>query len=86
MEKLTIEFKNKAEFEQEKLPFINNGGIFIPFTKNLDLNTDVELNINLAEDHEILSINGKIVWLAHDNAEQNNAVVGVQFIDNKASA
>ncbi len=32
----------------------------------------------------MLSINGEIVWLAHDSTEQNNAVVGVQFINNEA--
>ena len=64
------------------MPFVKNGGLFIPTTKSYKLGDEVFMLLTLMEDKERLPIAGKIVWMTPKGAQGNRtAGIGVQFSD-----
>ncbi len=77
---LTLNIKDKAALYVAYMPFIKNGGLFIPTTKDYRLGDEVFILLTLMENPERIPVAGKVVWLTPKGA-QNKRVqgIGVQF-------
>jgi type IV pilus assembly protein PilZ len=77
---LTLTIKDKAVLYAAYMPFVENGGLFIPTSKNYQLGDEVFLLLNLMDEMEKIPVAGKVVWVTPKGAQGNRAAgIGVQF-------
>ena len=77
---LSLSIKDKAYLYAAYMPYVTNGGLFIPTTKKYDLGDEVFMLLTLMEDNERLPVAGKIIWITPQGAQGNrSAGIGVQF-------
>lgn len=77
---LSLSIKDKASLYAAYMPYVTNGGLFIPTTKKYDLSDEVFMLLTLMEDSERLPVAGKIIWITPPGAQGNrSAGIGVQF-------
>jgi type IV pilus assembly protein PilZ len=79
---LSLTIRDKSALYASYMPFVKNGGLFIPTSKNYKLGDEVFMLLTLIEDKDRLPIAGKIVWLTPKGSQGNRtAGIGVQFSD-----
>ncbi|MCK0536226.1 PilZ domain-containing protein [Alcanivorax quisquiliarum] len=84
---LSLTIKDKAVLYSAYMPFIRNGGLFIPTTKDYKLGEEIFLLLSLMEESEKIPVAGKIVWITPKGAQGNRtAGIGVQFSDQDDTA
>lgn len=84
---LSLTIKDKSALYAAYMPFVRNGGLFIPTNKNYGLGDEVFMLLTLMEDTEKLPVAGKIVWITPKGAQGNRAAgIGVQFSEQDGGA
>ena len=79
---LSLTIKDKSALYAAFMPFVKNGGLFIPTNKVYALGDEVFMLLTLMEETEKLPIAGKIIWVTPKGAQGNRAAgIGVQFSD-----
>ena len=79
---LSLAIKDKAVLYAAYMPFIRNGGLFIPTKKEYGLGDEVFMLLNLMDEAEKLPVAGKVVWITPKGAGGTKAAgIGVQFND-----
>jgi len=79
---LSLTIKDKSALYAAYMPFIKNGGLFIPTSKGYNLGDEVFMLLTLMEEKEKLPVAGKIVWITPKGSQGNRAAgIGVQFSD-----
>jgi type IV pilus assembly protein PilZ len=79
---LSFAIKDKTALYASFMPFIRNGGLFIPTTKRYQLGDEIFLLLQLMDEVDRIPVAGKVIWVTPPGAEGNRAVgVGVQFSD-----
>lgn len=79
---LSLSIKDKNALYAAYMPFVNNGGLFIPTTRQYEMGEEVFILLNLMEETDRLPISGKIIWITPDGAEGYRAAgIGFQFSD-----
>ncbi len=69
------------------MPFVQNGGLFIPTGKSYKLGDEVFMLLNLMDEPEKIPVAGKVVWVTPKGAQGNRAAgIGVQFSDQDNTA
>ena len=77
---LSLNIKDKSALYAAYMPFVKNGGLFIPTNKKYSLGDEVFMLLSLMEDKERLPVAGKIIWVTPQGAQSNKATgIGVQF-------
>ncbi|VAW62393.1 Type IV pilus biogenesis protein PilZ, partial [hydrothermal vent metagenome] len=77
---LSLTIKDKAALYAAYMPFVGNGGLFIPTSKSYNLGEEVFMLLTLMDDSERLPVAGKIIWITPAGAQGNKAAgIGVQF-------
>lgn len=77
---LSLTIKDKSALYAAYMPFIKNGGLFIPTAKAYSLGDEVFMLLTLMDDKERLPVAGKIVWMTPVGAQGNKTTgIGVQF-------
>ena len=77
---LSLTIKDKAALYAAYMPYISNGGLFIPTNKAYALGEEVFMLLTLMDDKERLPVAGKIVWITPTGAQGSKATgIGVQF-------
>ena len=77
---LSLSIKDKASLYASYMPFVKNGGLFIPTPKEYKLGDEVFMLLTLMEDSDRLPVAGKIIWISPAGAQGNRATgIGVQF-------
>ncbi|WP_152206718.1 PilZ domain-containing protein [Marinobacter changyiensis] len=77
---LTLTIKDKAVLYAAYMPYIRQGGLFIPTQKQYQLGDEVFLLLNLMDEPEKIPVAGKVVWITPKGAQGNRAAgIGVQF-------
>ncbi len=62
------------------MPFLENGGVFIPSEQAFELGEEVFMLVNLVDDNQKIPLSGRVVWITPKGAQNNKtAGVGVQF-------
>lgn len=79
---LSLAVKDKAQLYNAYMPYLKQGGIFVPTPKRYFLGDEVFLLLTLPESGEKLPVAGKVVWVTPTGAQGNRpAGIGVQFAD-----
>ncbi|MGH8456121.1 MAG: PilZ domain-containing protein [Stenotrophobium sp.] len=77
---LTLNIKDKSALYVAYMPFIKNGGLFIPTDKGYKLGDEVFILLTLMDNPERLPVAGKVVWLTPRQAQgKRQQGIGVQF-------
>ncbi len=77
---LSLTIRDKSALYAAYMPFVKNGGLFIPTAKSYQLGDEVFMLLTLMEDKEKMPIAGRIVWITPKGAQGNRtAGIGVQF-------
>lgn len=84
---LSLTIKDKSVLYAAYMPFIKNGGLFIPTNKNYKLGDEVFMLLNLMDEAEKIPVAGKVAWITPNGAQGKRAAgVGVQFNDGDNTA
>jgi type IV pilus assembly protein PilZ len=79
---LSLAVKDKAQLYNSYMPYLKQGGIFVPTVKRYFLGDEVFLLLTLPESGERLPVAGKVIWITPAGAQGNRiAGIGVQFSD-----
>jgi len=79
---LSLAIQDKAVLYAAYMPFVRNGGLFIPTKKAYQLGDEVFLLLNLMDEAEKIPVAGKVVWITPNGAQSARAAgIGVQFND-----
>jgi len=79
---MSLTIKDKGALYAAYMPFIKNGGLFIPTNKQYRFGDEVFMLLTLMDDKERLPVAGRIVWLTPYGAQgSKTAGIGVQFSD-----
>lgn len=77
---LSLAIKDKAALEAAFMPFVKNGGIFVPTKKVYKLGEEVFMLLSLIDDKERIPVAGKVVWITPQGAQGNRTPgIGVQL-------
>lgn len=77
---LSLTIRDKAVLYAAYMPFIKNGGLFIPTNKAYNLGDEVFMLLSLMDEPEKIPVAGKVVWITPKGAQGNrSAGIGVQF-------
>jgi type IV pilus assembly protein PilZ len=77
---LSLAIKEKAALYAAYMPFLVNGGIFVPTNKVYKIADEIYLILSLMEDTSKYPIAGRVAWVTPAGANNNKAQgVGVHF-------
>jgi len=78
---LHYEIKDPLELNLSYMPFIKNGGLFIPTQEIFALRELVTVELKLPGKKEALRVEGKVVWLIPNNALHHVLTgIGIEFV------
>jgi type IV pilus assembly protein PilZ len=82
---LSLVIKEKAALYSAYMPFLKNGGIFVPTNKNYHLGDEVYLTLMLLDDPNKYPIAGKVAWITPSSAGNGKSQgIGVHFKDDES--
>ena len=80
-EELTFSITNASELYLAYMPFIMNGGVFIPTHKSYKMGQAISLKIKLIDEIIDTLILGKIIWITPLRTDNHKVCgIGVQFM------
>ena len=77
---LSLAIKEKAALYAAYMPFLKNGGMFVPTNKPYRIGDEIYLILALMDDANKYPIAGTVVWITPGGANNNKAQgIGVHF-------
>ncbi len=77
---LSLTIRDKNALYSSYMPYIKNGGLFIPTAKPYKLGEEVFMLLTLADSKDKLPVAGKVVWITPKSAQGNKMTgIGIQF-------
>ncbi|MCB1606497.1 MAG: PilZ domain-containing protein [Xanthomonadales bacterium] len=77
---LSLAIKDKGALYMAYMPFIKNGGLFVPTTRPYHLGDEVFILLTLMDEKDRLPVAGKVIWITPQGSQGNRqAGIGVQF-------
>jgi Tfp pilus assembly protein PilZ len=76
---LSLAIKEKAALYASYMPFIKNGGLFIPTNKSFKIGDEVFMLLSLLDDPTKLKVVGHVIWITPVTQGNRPQGVGVQF-------
>ena len=84
---LSRTIKDKAVLYSAYMPFLKDGGLFVPTNKSYKIGDEVFMLLTLMDEAEKIPIAGKVIWVTPRGAQGNRtAGIGVQFSEQDAAA
>jgi len=82
---LSLSIKDTSALYAAYMPYLKNGGLFIPTTKRYHLGEEVFMLLSLIDSTEKLPIAGQVVWITPPGAQgRRHAGVGIHFHEKDA--
>lgn len=79
---LSLSIKEKNALYSAYMPFVINGGLFIPTKREYQMGEEVFVLLSLMDEPDRIPIAGKIIWKTPSGSEGYRATgVGIQFSD-----
>jgi type IV pilus assembly protein PilZ len=79
---LTLTIKDKSALYLAFMPYVINGGLFIPTNSIYSLGDEVFMLLNLMDEENKLPVAGRVIWITPKGAQgKRTAGIGVQFSD-----
>ncbi len=83
---LSYVIKEALEINLSYMPFVRDGGLFIPTSQVFPLGTPMIVDLQLPGKKDSMKIEGKVVWVTPKNALHHVlAGVGIQFVGANAA-
>lgn len=77
---LNLVLKDLNELQAAYMPFVKNGGLFIPSRRSYRLGEEVFFLLELMDEPEKIPLSGKVVWVTPKGVASNRwPGIGVQF-------
>ncbi len=77
---LSLSIKDKNALYAAYMPFVKNGGLFIPTSRSYKLGEEVFMLLTLLTGNDKIPVAGRVVWITPQGAQgQKHAGVGIQF-------
>jgi type IV pilus assembly protein PilZ len=77
---LSFVIKDRNALYAAYMPFVKNGGLFIPTSKPYRPGDEIFILLRLLDEPERIPVAGRVIWITPAGAEGNRAVgVGIQF-------
>ena len=76
---LSLSIKEKAALYAAYMPYLKNGGMFVPTTRPYQLADDVYLILTLLDDPTRIPVAGKVVWISPAAGGSKTPGIGVHF-------
>ena len=84
---MQLNIKEKAALYAAYIPFFEEGGIFVPTTREYRLGDDVYVLLTLPDDPQRYPVAGRVAWVTPERASGNRTQgVGIQFPKDAKSA
>lgn len=75
-------FNNQTDLYRAYMPFVINGGLFVPTTITLPLHSEVWLLVKLPDEFEVYKVRAKTIWITPRGAQCNKPEgMGMQIMD-----
>lgn len=83
---ISLAIKDKQALYMAYMPFVQNGGLFVPTKKDYQLGDEMFLLVRIMDEEEPVHISGKVVWITPPGALGNRPRgVGIQFTGDDAN-
>ena len=76
---IPLTIKDKDTLYRSYMPFLNEGGIFIPTNRQYELGDEVFVILTLLDEKQKYPITGRVVWVAPRPAAGRPAGIGIHF-------
>ena len=77
---LTLTIKDKSALYLAYMPFVTNGGLFIPTSSSYTIGDEVFMLLNLMDEADKIPVAGQVVWMTPRGAQgKRTAGIGVKF-------
>jgi len=84
---LSLSIKEKAALYAAYMPYLKNGGIFVPTSRPYNIGDEVYLILTLLEDPTRIPVAGKVVWISPSGGGASKTPgVGVHFPSDESGA
>ena len=82
---ISLSIKEKGALYASYMPFVENGGLFLPTQRPAQLGDDLYLILTLMDDPTKIAIPGKVAWITPAGTTGRQQGIGVQFNKTEAS-
>lgn len=76
---LSLAIKEKVALYASYMPFVQNGGLFIPTNKSFSMGDEVFMLLSLLDDPAKMKVVGRVVWVTPAAQGNRPQGIGVQF-------
>lgn len=84
---LSLTIKDKKALYSSYMPYLKNGGLFIPTNKTYELGNEVFILLNLLDEADKIPIAGEVAWITPKGSDSSRpAGIGVHFSDQDGGA
>lgn len=81
---LSLAIKEKAALYAAYMPYLKNGGVFVPTNRPYKLGDEVYLILTLMDDPTKYAIAGRVVWISPPGGTARTPGIGVHFPGDEA--
>ncbi|MGE0801802.1 MAG: PilZ domain-containing protein [Lautropia sp.] len=82
---ISLSIKEKGALYAAYMPFLQNGGLFVPTQRRVQLGDDLYVILTLLDDPAKIAISGKVAWITPAGTTGRQQGVGIQFAKSEAS-
>ena len=80
----SFNIKDRNALYSAYMPYVQDGGVFIPTTRSYRLGDEVYMLLGLPDEPEKIPIAGKVIWITPANAMGGrNQGIGIRFMDDE---
>ncbi len=77
---LSLTIKAKEELYRSYMPFIQNGGLFVPTQRAYQLGEEVFMLLDMMDETDKIPVSGKVIWVTPKGAQGGKqAGIGIQL-------
>jgi type IV pilus assembly protein PilZ len=77
---MSLSIRERSALYAAYMPFLQNGGIFVPGNRSCQLGEEIFLLLSLMQDEARYTVAGKVAWVTPAGAANNHTQgIGVQF-------
>ncbi|KZE32762.1 type IV pilus assembly protein PilZ [Crenobacter luteus] len=84
---MSLHIKERSALYAAYMPFLKNGGVFVPTNRDHALGDEVFLLLTLMDRADRVAVQGRVVWITPAGANNSRTQgVGIEFSDGEAGA
>jgi type IV pilus assembly protein PilZ len=83
---LDVDVRDKKQLQAIYMPFLVNGGVFVPATKEYEIGETVYLQLHLFKEGDVYPVAGQVAWVTPKHAVYKRIQgIGVHFMDDEVA-